>query len=189
MSYPPSPAQQSFINDLLAKRDVPEEIASAIKSAMTSPSATSRSASGFIDTLKSYPYKPAKVSFEASPFAKMIEAFEGVEDAKYAIPTEYIWTSYPNLHLTGDLLFVEVKTYKGKRYINRLAGAPGDFTRTRFDFETATGLLKFIRGRHVEFSRLFSEHFNVCGRCAAPLTDQKSRETGIGPECRKVWGL
>ena len=113
-----------------------------------------------------------------------------MQDAKYAIPASYLFTSYPNLKITGDLLFLEVKTYKGKRYLNRLQGAPGDFTRSWVgDYATGTGLLKFIAGRHVEFAGLFAKHFSVCGRCASPLTDQKSRETGIGPECRKVWGL
>lgn len=193
MSYPPSPAQMSFINDLIAKRDVPSEMADTVRALLSTTDATSRQASGIIDTLKSFPYKPRPVAFAPgvpSPREAYLAAFEGVEDSKYAIPAVYLFASYPNLKINGDLLFLEVKTYQGKRYLNKLQGAPGDFVRTWIgDYETGTGILKFIAGRHVEFAGLFSQFFHVCGRCAAPLTDQKSRETGFGPECRKVFGL
>lgn len=191
MSYPPSPAQSSFINDLLAKRDVPEDMADTVRALMSQAEATSRQASGIIDTLKGFPYKVRMTTATTgpTPFQAFLAAFEGVEDAKYAIPVDYLRTAFPEFNLTGDLVFFEVKTYKGKRYLNKLQGAPGDFVRSRVSLDAGTRLLRFIKGRHVEFAKLFAAHYSVCGRCASPLTDQTSRETGVGPECRKVWGL
>lgn len=178
--YPASNAQMSFINDLLAKREVPAQIVEVIKSTQT---LTSRQASGWIDTLKGYPYA------SKAPVSDFYAAFEGVEDSKYAIPGSLLAVVMPDSIKDDELLFLEVKTYKGRRYLNRLHGAPGDFTRTRFPMATGAVLLKFIKGRHVEFAQLFGEHYTCCGRCAAPLTDKLSRELHVGPECRKVWGL
>lgn len=178
--YPASNAQVSFINDLLAKRDVPPAIAEVIR---TSQALTSRQASGWIDTLKGYPFK------DKAPVSDFYAAFEGVEDSKYAIPGSMLAMVMPDSIKDSDILFLEVKTYRGRRYLNKLTGAPGDFTRTRFPMTVGLQLLNLIKGRHVEFAQNFGKHYSCCGRCAAPLTDARSRELHVGPECRKVWGL
>lgn len=178
--YPASPAQMSFINDLLGKREVPPAIAETIRS---SQALTSRQASGYIDTLKAYPFKAT------APVTGFYAAFEGVEDSKYAIPGSMLAMVMPDAIKDGDMLFLEVKTWKGRRYLNKLTGAPGDFNRTRFPMAVGIQLLGLIKGRHVEFAQNFGKFYSCCGRCAAPLTDTRSRELHVGPECRKVWGL
>jgi hypothetical protein len=40
-----------------------------------------------------------------------------------------------------------------------------------------------------KYARLFGEHYTCCGSCGAPLTDNKSRELMLGPECRKKFSL
>lgn len=184
-TYPASPAQISFINDLCAKRDVPATLKATINQDFAEH-VTSRQASAYIDLLKTLPYKKAD---GPSPMDAYREAIAAVEPSKYAIPGGYLAVLAPDLVKDRDHLFLEVKNYKGKRYLNRLHGAPGDFTRSRLPLEVAVRLLKFIANRHVEFAQEFGRVYAVCGRCAAPLTDAKSREVHIGPECRKVWGL
>lgn len=182
-TYPASAAQMSFIGNLLAKRVVPAETVAAIKAG----DLTSRQASAFIDLLKTMPYAPAEGSAE-SPLSKFLAAFEGVEDSKYAVPGSYFSIVLPSLS-AQELVFFEVKTWKGRRYLNVLHGAPGDFTRTRLSYADGTVVLGILARRHVEFAQAFGQHFTVCGRCAAPLTDAESRRVHLGPECRKVWGI
>lgn len=185
-TYPASAAQTSFIANLLQKREVPADVQAAIKAQPL----TSRQASAFIDLLKTLPFKTVAVAEgEATPWQKFLAEFEGVENSKYAIKGAYL-AAIPSLGIgDNDMLFLEVKTWQGKRYLNRLTGAPGDFVRTRFPLAEGTLLLKFIKGRHVEFAQAFGEHYTVCGRCAAPLTDAESRRVHLGPDCRKLWGL
>lgn len=184
-----TPKQTNFINTLLRERDVATDIRN-----LAAKVATTFEASMLIGTLLKAPKLAPKVEFAAPvsvPREQYLAALKDAEVSKYAIPTRYLAAAFPELGsaLKNDLLFVEVKNYAGRKFFNRLTGAPGSFNRGRFQVSTATGLLKFINGRHVEFSSLFGQHYGVCGRCAAELTDQESRATGFGPTCRKVWGI
>lgn len=181
-----SPKQTDFINTLLAERDVKDEVR-----ALAAHVRTTLEASFYISSLLTFPkLRAAAAAPPASPeYREYLAALAAVEVSKYAIPTRYLRT-YPTLsRLRGDLLFVEVKTYKGKRYLNRLTGAPGSFLRSSIPRSEALPLLRLMAGRHVEFARLFGENFQCCGRCAAPLTDKESRETGFGPTCRAIFGI
>lgn len=145
-----------------------------------------RQASGWIEDLLA---SPRKVAATPGPVgnADVIRALEGVELSKYAVPSHAIMI--PGLEVKGDLLFLEVRRYKETTYMRRLHGAPGNFQRTRFTASQTIALAAVIKGKHVELARLFGEHYTCCGRCGAPLTDQKSRESFLGPECRKTFGL
>jgi Family of unknown function (DUF6011) len=184
---PASPAQVKYIADLLAKKSVPANVAAEIK---TAQEINTRQASAWIDLLKSYPAVPtAPAAAPVDRFAEYRAAFEEVPNSKWAIPTAVLAAAFPNLALRGDLLFLETKTYMGKRYLARLTGAPGRFSRSRIPLTEATGLLRLMAGKHVEFSTLFAKHYGVCGRCGAELTDPVSRAALFGPECRKVFGI
>lgn len=180
MTNPMTPRQTDFINTLLRERDVDTAVRN-----LATQIVTSLEASLYINTLLKYP----KLALAAnSALTAYRAALADAEVSKYAVPTRYL-TAYPALNLTGDLLFLEVRNYNGRKYFARLSGAPGRFSRRRLPLAEGTALLKLIHGRHVEFARLFSQHYKVCGRCAADLTDQESRESGFGPTCRKVFGL
>lgn len=118
---------------------------------------------------------------------QVIEALEDVELSKYAVPARLLMI--PGLEVKGDLLFLEVRRFKETTYMRRLHGAPGRFQRTRLTPSQTIALAAVIKGKHVEFARLFGEHYTCCGRCGAELTDQRSREVFLGPECRKVFGV
>lgn len=196
MTNPATPKQQAFITSLLAERQAPEGFAELVTAAMSDPArATTRYASETIETLLALPKKPrpavAFTEVGASPWAKAIAAFEGVEDSRYAIPAGMLTLLSFDAPREG-YLFVEVKTWNGRRYLNRLhgGGEQGGFTRSRFGTPSdVEGILTMIKGRHVEFAGLFAKEHGVCGRCGRGLTDARSLAIGIGPECRAVWGL
>ena len=179
-----TPRQTGFINTLLSEREVPTPLLDAAKRV-----ATSVEASHLINALMVLPRRAAARPAVSPEYREYLEALAAVEVSKYAVPTRYL-VAFPGFaRMQGDLLFFEVRNYGGKRYLNRLVGAPGAFSRYRVGRADALGLLRLIKGRHIEFAGLFAEHYKCCGRCAAPLTDQTSRETGFGPECRKAFGL
>ncbi len=178
----PTPPQVSFINSLLTSRAVPAYLLDAAKIVKTKAEA-----SMLIDSLKRLPYAP-----RAAAPSEYLTLLKAAEVSKYAVPTRYLHAALPEYmrNIPGDLLFLEVKNIgHGKRVFKRLVGAPGGFSRYSIPSRDAVALLKFIAGRHVEFAQLFGQHYSCCGRCAAELTDQVSRESGFGPECRKVFGL
>jgi hypothetical protein len=185
MTYTASPAQIKFISDLLAKRVVPAAVEQAIKATQEM---TSRQASAHIDLLKTYPYK---VTGQANAvLSDLFAAFERVPNGRFALATEHLRTAFPTLSLPGDLLFLEVKTWNGRRYLNRLTGGGEvDFVRTRLPLTEQVGLLNLLALDPVEAMRTFGKHFTCCGRCGKALTDPVSRQQFLGPECRKALGL
>lgn len=187
-AFPPRPATQKqldFIAKLRGERTMSKWTEKSYQSEANA-GLTSKQASYWIGYLLAMkPDTPAAPGPVGN--ADVIAALEGVELSKYAVPT--LGLMIPGLNLTGDLLFLEVRRYRETTYMRRLHGAPGNFQRTRFTPSQTIALAAVIKGKHEEFARLFGKHFTCCGRCGAPLTDQKSRETFLGPECRKVFAL
>ena len=177
-----SAKQIDFINKLKDERDLSALGMGPLTSELASGDMTLARATYWIDRLLGSPRKPAAAA--PTPVA---EALANVEISKYAVPTYGI--QIPGLNLTGDLLFLEVRVFKGTKYLRRLHGAPGGFWRSRFTASQTAALARVIEGKHVEYARAFGEHYSCCGRCGAELTDQRSRELFLGPECRKVFGL
>lgn len=198
---PATPRQISFITDLLAKRDVPESIATALASPAT---LTTRTASGYITVLLQLPLKPAPVvpAFQTGPGAaplaspvdevrtKYFETLRNTPKGKYALKFADFEDAVTGVPAYGnDLLFLEVKEYKNKMYFNRLSGAPGSFSRSRLNYRDGLTLLRIIGIDPVAAMKRFGEHYQVCGRCAAELTDADSRARFFGPECARILGL
>ena len=174
-----SEKQVAFIRTLAAERVyAPAALTDAAITALTSAAA-----SNLITSLLAAPRKP-KAAAEAPAASPLAD----VEVSAYAIPTAGLVV--PGINFHGDLVFLEVRMYKGHKFLNILTGSVGDFNRTRVRGQGPLGAFAaVIKGRHLEYARLFGEHFTCCGRCKSPLTDQKSREMFLGPDCRKVWGV
>lgn len=188
VAFPPRPASQKqidFIAKLRAERFMGAFSITRLDKELAEGLST-RQATYWIEDLlsskKLTPAVPGPVGNRA-----VIEALEDVELSKYAVPAHTLMI--PGVEVKGDLLFLEVRRYRETTYMRRLHGAPGRFQRTRFTPSQTIALAAVIKGKHVEFARLFGEHYTCCGRCGAPLTDQKSRESFLGPECRKVFGV
>lgn len=183
MTKTASPKQIDFLRSLDAEREGfrPSDLVSTLAGTRE---ATSTEASQWIGALLRLP-KKAKPA--PAPSDALHVALAAAVPSMYAIPTAGL--ILPGVNMTGDLLFVEVRPWKGRNYLNRLHGAPGHFTRSRFTRSQSLGILAVIAGKHLEYARLFGEKFTVCGRCAAPLTDQRSRELFLGPTCAQHFGV
>lgn len=175
---PASEAQTTFIAALLEKQDVPDQLSAAIAAAGP---LTKLSASIIISTLLKLPVKPRPV-VAFVPVAEPV--LEGLPYSKYAVPT---------LELSGisdqELLFVEIKEYRNRVYMRKLVGAPGRFNRLRLAPAVVAEIAAVIAKDPLHYSQLFGKHYQVCGRCAAELTDEISRAHFLGPTCRKAMGL
>lgn len=184
-----STKQLGFITSLLEERDVPQVRADLIRVMAQQEDFTSTQASNVITTLLTSPRKPK--AQEEPAWERMRreeqEAFADVENSYYAVPTSGLQPLRYFSNARGDLQFFRVYTYKGRRYLRKLTGAPGDFRTTRLPHADQIAVLGLIAGHHVMFAQKFGEVFQRCGRCAAPLTDQRSRELHLGPDCRKIW--
>lgn len=102
-----------------------------------------------------------------------------VPDSRYALETEQ-----------GEVIFYQATTYRGRRYLKRLIGAPGDFVKYPIAnaVERASVWAK-IQANPARAAKLFSRKHTVCARCAAPLSDPCSRATGFGPDCSDTLGV
>ena len=179
--------QVAFITTLASERVVPEGLAETLKRG--AHFLTRAGASQVIETLLAQP-RATRVAFEDSPErAEARELLAGLPKSKYAIPAFHLVGALSDYKLEGDLLFVEIREFRGTRYLRRLTGAPGDFVRSRLTVRDALAVLRVLEGGAREYIRKFGEHFVCCGKCGAPLTDPESRERFLGPDCARQLGL
>ena len=130
------------------------------------------------------------MAFEESPERKEArELMAGLPKSKYAIPAFHLEGALADYRLEGELLFVEIREYRGVRYLRRLTGSVGDFVRTRLSVRDALAVLRVLEGGARTYIQKFGEHFVCCGKCGAPLTDDKSRARFLGPDCARQLGM
>lgn len=172
-------SQKKFINDLLDER-----IHGEMYDVVSSPADASR----LISRLLGMPRKPKAVFFPKVD-EELQTALKSIPKAKYAIPTSELFQETLKFRLTGDLLFVELSEYRGRLYFKRLFGALGSFSRSPLQRDDALLLMRHIAVDAYRYTKLFGEHYACCGRCSAELTDERSRELLLGPQCRKYFGL
>lgn len=175
ITTPATPAQTSFLRDLFAKRVVPADLAGTDLAALTK-----QEASMLITRLKTAPYTPT------APAAGTPNLLAGVRKASYALLADPIALALTGWDLgKNDLVFVEVKEYKGTRYMRRLTGNAGGFLRTRLNSNDTKVIVDAILADPDAAILRFSKHYEMCAKCHAELTDPTSRAIGLGPTCRK----
>jgi hypothetical protein len=167
--------QQSFIADLLAQREY-----TLGDVTINSP----KEASALITLLLAAPKK--EVVKAGNPIS---EALSSLPCSNYAIPTSELSMSLLDEVINSDHLFLSVREYKGHKYLRRLHGSVGSFTRTKLSTEDSMQIIKILSSDPYRFTKVFGEHYKCCGKCGADLTDDKSRELMLGPVCRKEFGL
>lgn len=172
-----TPRQRDFIATLLAERDY-----TLGETRVDSP----KEASALIDKILRAPKRIGAVRVVDKELA---EALSAVQKSKYAIPTSELILDVFDENVTGDLLFVEVREYSNTLYIRRLHGSVGDFTRSRLSRRDSLAILSHIAQDSYKYAKLFGSHFRCCGKCGAPLTDERSRQLQLGPDCRKAFGF
>ena len=94
-------------------------------------------------------------------------------------------------------VFYEVKECKGKRYLNRLLGAPGGWNRQYVKYADYANIVERIKnavyttkeGEHLTgpmaAAARFSDTYEVCACCGAKLSNGKSIAAKFGPVCVK----
>lgn len=181
---PASTKQLEFLSDLLATRECDTDFRDTCLDLSHTDKMSKQLASVAIDLLINAPrIKNAKSTSPLQDF------FAGVPKSKYAVPvSELEFGEYEDTFKT-DLVFVELKEYRGTLYARRLIGAPGAFTRTKMTIGETKALFGIITQDPHKYARIFGEHYACCGSCGAELTDARSRELQLGPECRKKFGL
>lgn len=119
---------------------------------------------------------------DSSSWSAARSAFEALPDGSYAVPS---------VTGTNDLTFFKISTNqgrynpsnKGKRYFNHLVGGDQEFAVTPAFILKCVEAVHASGGAAAAQGRFGLEH-RCCGRCGRSLTDEESRRTGLGPECR-----
>jgi hypothetical protein len=196
---PASEKQIKFLDDLVKNREVPREMVSAYLA--EKETLDIKKASSLIGLFLGYPKVVVQPTLPSPAFAELVKkaepnlygeligALQGVPKSKYAIPVSELMTDLLTDAVHGDLVFLEVKEYMNKTYMKKLYGSVGAFTRVRPAIEDALVFVKIIKADPYKYTKLFAEHYQCCGKCGAELTDPKSRELMLGPECRKAFSL
>jgi hypothetical protein len=87
----------------------------------------------------------------------------------------------------AHIVFLQVKNedeHNNPRRLYILAGAPGSFAKHRvYKSAQANSLMARIAQDPTAAFALFGQKVGKCGVCGSPLTDQDSRDRGIGPVC------
>lgn len=191
-----SEKQVKFLDDLMVQREIPAVILNVFLEQR--PSLTKKQASGYISMFLGFP-NAAEVKNVAglTPeqearqrlFAELNEALQLVPKSKYAIPVSELMLDFMKNPVHGDLVFLEVKEYMKRLQMNKLFGSVGAFTRVRPDVEDALAFVRVIQKDPYKYARKFAEHYKCCGKCGAELTDPRSRELMLGPDCRRAFGF
>ncbi len=199
MTYAPATERQlAFLDDLVASRDIPEALSAEYIAQRAVIDL--KKASALISTFLQYPTvapRPvgagvvldAVTQEQRKLYGELIEALGKVPQSKYAIPVSELMTDLLKDKVHGDLVFLEVREYKKRLFMKKLFGSVGAFTRVRPKVEDALTFIRIIERDPYKYARLFAEHYKCCGKCGAELTDPRSRELLLGPECRKAFGF
>lgn len=167
-TYPASPRQVKFINDLRRERGIPA-LTDAEAGALTG--GMSGTASREIDRLVAQP----RVAVPAQPAGGRMLA--DLPLSKYAITED------------GVMTFWVVAEFRGTRYMRLLVGAPGDFRRVKVGYDRARRVADAIRVDVHAAALAFAQHHTCCAVCGADLSDETSVRLGLGPICRQRFGL
>lgn len=181
---PASDRQMSFAKDLLATReyDINDEFIAFAVDLVEADALDKSNASKLISTLINAPKR-------AGARGVLQDALKTIPKSRYAIPTEMLVACDSSDKFHGDLVFIEVKEYMQTLYMRQLHGAPGRFNRSKLSQDSVKAIISIIAADPYKFTRIFGEHYTCCGSCGAELTDPKSRELMLGPECRKKFGF
>lgn len=175
-----TPKQISFVRDLLATREVDAATAEHIEDTISAGHYTKSHASEDINAFLKLPTR-------AKATGGMQTLLASVPKSKYAIPADELELS--SVKVANDLLFVEIKEYMNTLYIRTLHGAPGAFNRGKLTAEQTKEVITILSVDPYKYTQLFGKHYSCCGSCGAELTDARSRELQLGPECRKKFGF
>jgi len=188
--------QLAFIDTLVRERTVPVGVEHQIyEIAGRADASPGRGGpiSKVIDQLLAMPKRtagaPAPAAGARRPsFSQRLK--DAVPEARYIIERCEVPVAHHGLFGGNDDAYFEVREFKGTRYLRQLHGAPGDFNRSKPSAADQSAVVDALLavGPLVATQRYSTRH-TCCSCCSAPLTDRTSRMLGLGPDCRKRFGL
>lgn len=175
---PATDGQMKYIKDLLSKREVVDgvnyERALIVADVYAGKVLNKSTASALIDWLKEQPKKSSPNGYDVTASA----AYPDVPAGHYAITS-----------LTGnnDLDFFRVDRpkdgrYGGRTFVKRVIGGHPDVPVRGMDARRA--LQAILREGVEQAAQRYGREVGRCFRCNRHLTDETSRQLGIGPDCR-----
>jgi hypothetical protein len=192
-----SERQVKFLDDLMVQKEIPAVILNVFLEQKTT--LNKKQASGYISMFLGFPdaVEVKKSVAGLTPeqearqrlYAELNEALSTIPKSKYAIPVSELMLDFMKKPVHGDLVFLEVKEYMKRLQVNKLFGSVGAFTRVRPDVEDALAFVRIVQKDPYKYARTFAEHYKCCGKCGADLTDPRSRELMLGPDCRRAFGF
>lgn len=182
---PASDKQIGFLSDLLASKEYDEDVKTTLYDQIECGTLDRATASSYIDALINSP----RIACSSTARNEMQELLGSIPKSKYAIPTDELFDFEVEDKFNGDIAFFELKEYMNTLYIRQLHGAPGAFTRSKLSADGVRAVVSLLKLDPYKYARLFGEHYACCGSCGAELTDSRSRELQLGPECRKKFGF
>jgi hypothetical protein len=169
---PATDKQLAYLRSLLRDRDVSSIGQTASEVLAQFDAMTSREASSLIELLKDAPRAARTAAHHAAP---------SVEAGRYAvIDTE-----------TGDVSFylVDCPTqgrWAGRTFVSQLSGDNRTPIKDAAARRDALGAI--AAAPHDALAR-YGQLIGACGACNRTLTDEVSRQRGIGPECARKRSL
>lgn len=191
-----SEKQIKFLDDLMVQKEIPQVILEAFIAQKAT--LNKKQASGYISMFLGFPAvevkkAPAGINLDLEArqrlYAELNEALSTIPKSKYAVPVSELMIDMLKKPVHGDLVFLEVKEYMKRLQMNKLFGSVGAFSRVRPDVEDALTFIRIIQSDPYKYARKFAEHYKCCGKCGAELTDPRSRELMLGPDCRRAFGF
>jgi hypothetical protein len=171
----PTEAQLSFANRLANERRLTDDQRTWLDAQLASTSLTRGRVSQIIDRLRTLPLADANDPAQANPGVTLPPPPAG----RYAL-----------LGDDGVVRFYRVDRptdgrWAGYTFLKPVYGSPGSLrTGERLQRSTERRVLAEIAADPKTASIRFGKELGHCGVCGSPLTNEESRELGIGPVCR-----
>lgn len=170
---PITAGQRNFAQALLREHEPPDEYADMSEDRINQMSKAE--ASQFIGRMKQQPYRRKAKGLIAmlleDPYADVAEGYYAVRAAD------------------GKVDFFKIVDSQHSRKMFQVYGSPGALAENPVTRpELANAVLSVIAQDQQAAMLLFGTELGMCGACGSPLTNDESREIGIGPVCRRKRG-
>jgi hypothetical protein len=184
--------QLEYITGLLAEREIPDEARDRLKAAVENKTISKKGASEYIERLRSKPKRAGATSDRPTVSYEDIELDNGETrrvgrvlvpnaDGKSVLAGRYGIDTTGDDRFTNDTTFF--KLWVGDRGGWKVRMFKSD-DEVDISFPTQIAVVKVIAKDPEKAMALFGHEFGKCGVCGRGLTNDLSREIGIGPICR-----
>lgn len=183
--------QLSYLSDLIDERQIPDEVREQIRARIESREVAKQLASEWIERLRSKPKRDSGSRVHVQYTEVLLDNDEVRRVGQIVVPGEpptWVLAGRYGIDTTGDDRFTNDTTF-----FKVWVGDRGGWNVRMFKsddemplaFPTQLAVLKVIAKDPAKAMALFGHEFGRCGLCGRGLTNDLSREIGIGPVCRE----